>query len=172
MTTPREFDPIRALQTLNRHKVRYVLIGGFAGKLLGSTILTVDIDICYARDRGNLEHLAAALQELHAYLRGAPEGLPFRLDADTLQRGDSVTFVTDAGDLDILGTPSGTTGYEELSRNATTLDLGEVTVQVAALEDLIAMKRASGRPRDRIHLEVLAALRDEIEREAGAEAET
>jgi len=169
MTAPREFDPIRALQTLNRHEVKYVLIGGFAGKLLGSTILTVDIDICYARDRTNLEHLATALQELHAYLRGAPEGLPFRLDADILHRGDSFTFVTDAGDLDILGTPSGTTGYEELSRNATTLDLGEVTVQVAALEDLMAMKRASGRPRDRIHLEVLAALRDEIEREAEAE---
>jgi hypothetical protein len=169
MTAPREFDPIQALQTLNHHGVRYVLIGGFAGKLLGSTILTVDIDICYARDRANLERLAAALQELHAYLRGAPEDLPFRLDADTLQRGDSFTFVTDAGDLDILGTPSGTTGFEELSRNATTLDLGEVTVQVAALEDLMAMKRASGRPRDRIHLEVLAALRDEIERKAVAE---
>jgi hypothetical protein len=169
MTTPREFDPIQALQTLNRHEVRYVLIGGFAGKLLGSSILTVDIDICYARDRANLERLAAALQELHAYLRGAPEGLPFRLDADTLQRGDSFTFVTDAGDLDILGTPSGTTGYEELSRNATTLDLDEVTVQVAALEDLMAMKRAAGRPRDRIHLEVLAALRDEIEREGEVE---
>jgi hypothetical protein len=163
MTTQRQFDPIRALQALNRHAVRYVLIGGFAGKLLGSTILTVDIDICYARDRANLERLAAALRELRACLRGAPEGLPFRLDADTLQRGDSFTFVTDAGDLDILGTPSGTTGYEELSRNATTLDLGEVSVQVAALEDLMAMKRASGRPRDRIHLEVLAALRDEIE---------
>lgn len=166
MTVPRDFDPIRALQTLNRHKVEYVLIGGFAGKLLGSTILTVDIDICYARDRPNLERLAAALQELHAYLRGAPDSLPFRLDADTLQRGDSFAFVTDAGDLDILGTPPGTAGYEELARNATPLDLGEVTVQVAALEDLVAMKRASGRPRDRIHLEVLAALRDEIESQA------
>jgi hypothetical protein len=171
MTGPRDFDPIRALQTLNRHKVKYVLIGGFAGKLLGSTILTVDIDICYARDRANLERLSAALQELNAYLRGAPEGLPFRLDADTLQRGDSFTFVTDAGDLDVLGTPSGTAGYEELARNAAALDLGEVTVQVAALEDLMAMKRASGRPRDRIHLEVLAALRDEIERYAETKPE-
>jgi len=172
MTAPREFDPIRALQTLNRHEVQYVLIGGFAGKLLGSTILTVDIDLCYARDRTNLERLASALKELHAYLRGAPEGLPFRLDADTLQRGDGFTFVTDAGDLDLLGTPSGTNGYEELARNATALDLGEVQVRVAALEDLMAMKRASGRPRDRIHLEVLAALRDEIERETEAEAES
>jgi hypothetical protein len=42
-----------------------------------------------------------------------------------------------------------------------------VTVWVAGLEDLIAMKRASGRLRDLAHLEVLAALRDEIERTEG-----
>jgi len=161
--TPRDFDPIRAFQTLNRHGVRYVLIGGFAGKLLGSTILTVDVDVCYARDRANLERLAAALRELHATLRDAPDSLPFRLDADTLARGDAFTFVTDAGDLDILGTPAGSSGYEELARNATELDLGEVRVPVAALEDLMAMKRASGRARDRAHLEVPAALRDELE---------
>ena len=168
MTGPRQFDPIRAFQTLNRHDVRYVLIGGFAGKLRGSTILTVDIDICYARDRTNLDRLAAALTELHAYLRGVEEGLPFRLDAETLARGDSFTFVTDAGDLDILGTPSGSEGYEQLIRNASTLDLGEVMVSVAALEDLIAMKRAAGRPRDRAPREVLAALRDEIEAQESA----
>jgi len=163
----REFDPILALQTLNRHGVRYVLIGGFAGKLHGSTILTVDIDVCYARERDNLERLAAALRELGADLRGAPPGLPFRLDAETLRRGDSFTFVTDAGDLDVLGTPAGTGGYDELARNATPMDLGDVTVPVASLEDLMAMKRASGRPRDRAHLEVLAALRDELEQQAG-----
>jgi hypothetical protein len=169
MTVPRAFDPIRAFETLNRHGVRYVVIGGFAGKLLGSTILTVDVDICYARDDENLVRLAAALVELHADLRGAPEGLPFRLDAPTLRNGDSFTFVTDAGDLDVLGTPSGSDGYESLQRNAAELDLGEVTVWVASIEDLMGMKRASGRPRDLAHLEVLAALRDEIERAETAE---
>ena len=164
MTTDRQFDPIRSFQTLNRHGVQYVVIGGFAGKLLGSTILTVDIDVCYSRDPKNLERLAAALRELHAELRGADEGLPFRLDARTLRKGDTFTFVTDAGDLDILGMPSGSGGYEALRRNATELDLGEVRVWVAGIEDLIAMKRASGRLRDLAHLEVLSALRDELER--------
>jgi len=164
MTTERQFDPIRALQTLNRHAVAYVLIGGFAGKLHGSPALTVDIDVCYARDPANLERLAAALGELHPILRGAPPDIPFRLDARTLAAGDAFTFVTDAGDLDILGTPAGSNGFEELARNAIEMDLGEVRVRVAALEDLIAMKRASGRPRDRAHLEILAALRDEADR--------
>lgn len=163
--TERVFDPIRAIQTLNRHGVRYVLIGGFAGKLHGSTILTVDIDICYDRSRQNLERLADALLELGAAVRGAPEGLPFRLDAETLHRGDRFTFVTDAGDLDVLGTPAGSEGYEQLARNAIAVDLDGFRVMVASLDDLIAMKRAAGRPRDRAHLEVLGALREELDRQ-------
>lgn len=159
----RDFDPIRALATLNRHGVRYVVIGGFAGKLRGSTILTVDVDVCYARDPENLEALAAALGQLHATLRGAPEDLPFRLDARTLANGDAFTFVTDAGDLDILGTPAGVSGFDELARNATELDLDGTVVRVAAIDDLIRMKRAAARPRDLAHLEVLMVLRDEID---------
>jgi len=164
--TERTFDPLRALATLNRHGVRYVLIGGFAGKLHGSPILTVDIDICYGRDPTNIELLVDALRDLHPTLRGAPADSPFRLDAMTIRNGDAFTFVTDAGDLDILGTPTGTRGYDELARTAVRMDLGDVTVDVASLDDLIAMKRAAGRPRDRAHLEVLAALRDEIDRRA------
>lgn len=162
----REFDPLRTLETLNRHGVRYVLIGGFAGKLHGSPALTADIDICYARDAGNLDRLVAALGELHPVLRGADESLPFRLDARTIRNGDSFTFVTDAGDLDILGTPAGTGGFEQLARTAVRMDLDGVVVDVASLDDLIAMKQASGRPRDRAHLEILGALRDEIDRGA------
>lgn len=161
------FDPLRALETLNRHRVRFVIIGAFAGRLLGSPSLTRDLDICYARDRQNLEALAEALQELHARLRGVDEGVPFRLDAKTLALGDSFTFITDAGDLDILGTPSGTTGFEDLERTAEEFALGGFSVRVASVDSLIRMKRAAGRPKDLIEVEVLAALRDEIDKLEG-----
>lgn len=160
---PAAFDPLRALETLDRHGVRFVVIGAFAGRLLGSPSLTRDLDICYARDRENLSALAAALQELHARLRGVDEDAPFRLDAKTLANGDSFTFVTDAGDLDILGTPSGTTGYDELARTAEETDLGGIRVRIASIDSLIRMKRAAGRPKDLIEVEVLAALRDELD---------
>ena len=88
----------------------------------------------------------------------------FILDARTLRAGDTFTFVTNAGDFDIIGTPAGTSGYEELARNAEPMDLDGMQVQVVAIEDLIRMKRAAGRPKDRIELEVLGALREEIER--------
>ena len=164
---PAPFDPLGALETLDRHKVRFVVIGAFAGRLLGSPSLTRDLDICYARDRENLEALASALQELHARLRGVKDDVPYRLDANTLAKGDSFTFMTDAGDLDVLGTPSGTAGYEELSRTAEDVELGGIKVRIASIDSLIRMKRAAGRPKDLIEVEVLSALRDEMDSPSG-----
>lgn len=162
--TARAFDPERLLETLLRHKVRFVLIGGFAGRLFGSPSLTNDLDVCYARDAKNLSALSAALLELHASLRGAPAGLPFRPDVPTLSAGDHFTFSTDAGNLDCLGTPVGSRGYPDLVAGATTMSIGKMNVPVAALDDLIRLKQASARPKDLVEVEILAALRDEIDR--------
>jgi hypothetical protein len=160
----RRFDPLEILRRLNANGVRYVLIGGLAAKAHGSPTLTVDIDICYDRNRDNLERLAAVLGGLGAVLRGAPADLPFRPDAETLRRSDSFTLRTDLGDLDVLGTPSGTVGFNELDVNANPTELADgLVVRVASLDDLIRMKRAAGRPKDRVELEILGALRDEIE---------
>jgi hypothetical protein len=163
MTGQPSFDPIRLLETLDRHGVRYVVIGGIAARILGSPTVTRDLDICYARDVANLRALAAALGELHVQLRGVEPGLPFRADVRTLRAGDTFTLETDAGDLDLLGTPAGTDGYADLARAAARTDLGGQEVLVASVDDLIRMKRAAGRPKDLIEVEVLGALRDEIE---------
>jgi hypothetical protein len=78
-------------------------------------------------------------------------------------RGSNFTFRTRAGAVDVLGLPAGVSGYDELAANAVEEDLGGVAVKVSALDDLITMKLAAGRPKDRIEVEVLAAVRDEIE---------
>lgn len=163
MNLPKTFDPLRLLRALNEAGVRYVVIGAFAGRLLGSPTLTRDLDICYARDRANLDALAGVLRAFHARLRGVDENVPFKLDARALAAGDSFTFVTDAGDLDVLATPQGTLGYEDLARTATETDLDGLSVLVTSIDDLIRMKRAAGRPKDLIEVEVLAVLRDEID---------
>ena len=41
------FDPLTALRTLLERGVRFVLIGGYAGALRGSPVITGDVDICY-----------------------------------------------------------------------------------------------------------------------------
>jgi hypothetical protein len=159
-----EFRPDEVIRLLGRHEVRYVLIGGLAAITHGAGVVTQDVDVCYARDPGNLERLTDALREVHADLRGAAPGLPFRLDAKTLARGDSFTFTTDVGWVDILPTPSGVDGYDELARTADPYTLFDHRVLVASLDDLIRMKRAAGRPKDLLAVEELGALRDEIDR--------
>jgi hypothetical protein len=160
---PAPFDPLKALRVLLGRGVRFVIIGGFGGRLYGSPSVTNDLDLCYAREKPNLEGMAAALVDLHARLRGAPEDVPFLLDAETLARGDHFTFTTDAGSLDIMGTPAGVEGFEDLDRAATEMDLDGVRVRVASLDDLIRMKLAARRPKDLIEAEVLGALRDELD---------
>ena len=157
------FDPLTALRTLVGRGVRFVLIGGYAGALRGSPVITGGLDICYARDDDNVERLAGALLSLDAHLRGALRDVPFQLDERTLRAGDHFTCSTSVGALDILGTPSGTKGFADLDANSTDEVIDGLTVRVASIEDLIRMKRAAGRPKDLIALEWLAAVRDEID---------
>ena len=155
-----EYDPAAALRVLHEHGVRFVVIGGVAMFVLGTPTTTTDLDICYARDARNLEALATALGEIGAVLRGAPEGVPFVLDAETLRFGDTFTFTTTVGDLDIHGTPRGTSGYEDLASRAEPYDLGDgLDTLVCSVDDLIRMKEASGRLKDRAHLDLLHALK-------------
>jgi hypothetical protein len=159
------FEPDRILRTLLDHDVRFVVIGGLAGNLRGTPVVTHDIDVCYLRERDNLERLASALADLHARLRAAHEEdeLPFTLDARALVLGDTFRLRTDFGPLDILATPSGTGGFDDLDGAATTERIGEgLFVRVASVEDLIRMKRAAGRTKEQFHLPELEALRDEI----------
>jgi hypothetical protein len=161
MTAQPAFDPLRLLAALHEGGIRYIVVGGFAGNLQGSPSFTTDLDICYARDDANVEALAKVLVSLGAKLRGVDREVPFRLDARSLKAGDSFTFMTDGGPFDILGTPSGTGGFEDLARNATPMELDGRTTLVASIDDLIRMKRAAGRDKDLIEVEVLGALREE-----------
>ena len=159
------FEPDRILRVLLEHQVRFVVVGGLAGNIRGTPVVTHDIDVCYSRDRSNCERLASALAVLHARLRlpRDEDEVVFPLDARSLLLGDTFTLRTDFGPLDVIGTPSGTRGFEDLDGGATTEQLGDdLPVRVASVEDLIRMKRASGRTKDRLHLPELEALRDEI----------
>jgi hypothetical protein len=156
------FQPVSIIHALLDREVRFVLIGGLAGAIRGSPVITGDVDVCYARDRDNLGRLAEALGGMRARLRGAPPDVPFKLDAAALEAGDHFTFATELGALDCLGTPAGTDGFADLDASATSESLDGIVVRVASLDDLIRMKRAAGRRQDLIAVEWLEALRDEL----------
>ena len=146
-----EFDPQPILEALARHGVDYVLIGGLAGTAHGSAYITGDVDVAYERSPDNLERLASALVELGAVLRGAPPDLPFLLDVETLRAGLNFTFDTRFGALDILGEPAGAPHYAKLHSAAETGNFWGVSIRVASLDHLIAMKEAAGRDKDKLH---------------------
>lgn len=153
-----DFNPGTFIDALKRADVDFVVIGGVALGLHGSALVTYDTDVMYARDRENIERLAAALGELEVRLRGVPADLPFRPDAKTLQAGMNFTFTSDSGDLDILGEVGGISSYEGLRTRARIMRLGGQEAHVASVQDLIAMKQAAGRTKDKRALDDLAAI--------------
>jgi len=136
-------------------------VGGFAGTVLGSPRITIDLDVVYARDADNLRRLAAALAPHAPYLRGAPPGLPFTLDVATLERGLNFTLSTRLGDLDLLGEVAGGGTYDALASNAATVQVFGIDIAVVTLPTLIRLKRAAGRPKDLEAIAELEALLDE-----------
>lgn len=158
------FQPERLIHLLVKHQVRFVVVGGVAATLHGSAMITGDVDVAYERKKENLARLADALREAHADLRGVEEDLPFSPDQPTLQAGTNFTFITDLGNLDCLGWIEGIASYEALASHAVVMRIGDDDVQVASLDDLIAMKQAAGRSKDRIavlELDEIKKMREE-----------
>lgn len=166
MSEVEAFEPEEILRRLAEARVRFILIGGLASQAYGSPSVTFDLDICPATDQDNLEALAGVLEDVSAIRRGLPADAPAMppLDARTLRRGSLFTLSTAYGQFDVLTNPDPGFDYEALDRGAITVDVFGFGVRVAALDDVIAMKRAAGRPKDRIELEILGALREELDR--------
>lgn len=162
-----EFRPDRLLERLGRAEVDYVVVGGVAGQAHGTTLFTGDLDICCSGAPENLERLGDALVALGARLRGVAEDVPFVPDGRTLRHTRILTLDTPFGPLDLLVDPSGSPGYARLSERSLKVEWTGTTIKVASLEDLIAMKRAAGRPKDLLVLEELEAIQ-RILRERGA----
>jgi hypothetical protein len=118
----------------------------------------------YARSTANLERLQKTLASLSPYLRGAPPGLPFRLDVATLQSGLNFTLTTDVGELDLFGEVAGGGRYEDLLPQSDMLDVFGVSCRCLGLDALIRVKRAAGRPKDFEALAELEALAEERSR--------
>jgi hypothetical protein len=149
------------LATLAKHQVAFIVVGGAAAIAHGSARLTQDLDIVYRRTPENLDRLVAALSDYKPYLRGAPLGLPFRWERDTLARGLNFTLVTSLGDIDLLGEIPGGGTYEDLRSGAITLKVFGATCLCLSLPQLIRAKRAAGRPRDLEALAELEAIEEE-----------
>ncbi len=153
-----DFDPQALLAALAAESVDHVVIGGIAAVLHGSPRSTFDLDITFDTAADNLARLGRALIGLGATLRGAPTDLPFVPDARTLRRVEVLTLDTRAGSLDVLSRPAGAPSFATLRERADRYDIDGLQVLVAAIEDLITMKTAAGRPKDLADIAELDAI--------------
>jgi hypothetical protein len=142
-------DAAAILRTLADHRVDYVVIGGLAVQAHGHTRTTQDLDLVPEGSPANLARLRSALAALGARPVGARDPEPITLPTTGVAELD-----TDAGGVDVHLDPPGAAPYEALRSRALELELDAATVAVAGVDDLIAMKRASGRPID--HSDILA----------------
>ena len=146
------------VECLDRYRVCYVVIGGVAAMLQDVPIQeTLDVDVVPEREAKNLKALANALREMEARLRvpDEPEGIEVALDERTFRDVSTLTFMTRFGPFDILFEPSGAPAYADLARRALVLRRFDRDIAVASIDDLIAMKRSTGREKDAAHLTIL-----------------
>jgi hypothetical protein len=152
------------LVALAANDVEFVIIGGLAATLHGSARVTYDLDVVYHRTPENLANIVAALSPYQPYLRGAPEGLPFKFDVETLKRGLNFTLATSAGPIDLLGELSGIGSYEAVRARANAASMFEGAYLFIDLEGLITSKKAAGRPKDLETIAELETIREERRR--------
>lgn len=147
-------DAEQLLGALARHRVDYIVIGGVAIQAYGHVRTTQDLDVIAAWTPENAGRLAAALRELGARLRGVDADL-LGIDpgnAQHLYEGGNFLLTTPHGDLDVFAvdqTAGAPASYQELRDRAVPVEVFGVRLLVAHPEDLIRMKSAASRFRDR-----------------------
>jgi hypothetical protein len=149
------------LHLLTQNEVEFIIVGGAAATAHGSARLTTDLDVVYRRTNENIARIVNALRPIQPYLRGAPPGLPFDWSVQTIQKGLNFTLISTLGSLDLLGEIVGGGGYDQLLPETIKVEIAGVDCLCLALDRLIKVKRAAGRPKD---LEVVAEL-EQIRRE-------
>jgi hypothetical protein len=161
---PAELRTRELLAALEQHQVRFLILGGFAAQLHGATRQTKDLDLCPARDEDNLTRLADALSDLGARLRLPPElgDVEVLPSSRLLAEMTTTHWRTHAGDVDVLNAIAGNDGrpmdFAELAARAVTIHLGNVTLLIAGLGDIIAAKERANRPKDHAVLPELRAI--------------
>jgi predicted nucleotidyltransferase len=156
-------EPLRLrllLERLTEAGVEFVLVGGLAVNAWGYLRATRDVDLVPNPSPQNLERMEVLLRDLGGRVE-VGGGL---LDVDAirtfLRTGDRTLVLTELGRVDVLQGLPQVPSFAALGERATEVDLDGLVVRVCSLDDLLAMKRASDRPRDRDDLEALEAARE------------
>jgi hypothetical protein len=140
-------DVERIFATLDAHGVEYVVVGGIAVQVHGHVRMTNDVDLIPSPTPENLARLADVLTELDARVLN-PGSEHLKIDARMLPRATLWQFSTRHGDIDVLHDAPGAAPFPQLRERALMIVPGDHPIPIAGRDDLIKMKRATGRPVD------------------------
>lgn len=158
-----ELDPEKLLRSLVEHEVEFCVIGAVAAWLQGSPTVTLDLDVMPQRDLDNADRLAAALNALGVRQpSGAAES---ELEGADFLGWQIQRFETTAGPLDVVPHAAAIGGFEDVA--TIKLTLGDFSVRVITLDEVIASKEQLGRPKDTAALPALYATREALRRKQG-----
>jgi predicted nucleotidyltransferase len=153
-------EPLRLRELLERlaeAEIDFVLVGGLAVNAWGYLRATRDVDVVPDPSPENLELLEALLKELGGRVDVGGRLLDSAAISTFLKTGDRTLVVTDLGQVDVLQGLPQVPAFAVLDSEASEIEIEGLSVRVCSLKHLLAMKRASERPRDRDDLEALEA---------------
>lgn len=136
------------LKVLAENQIDFMVIGGFAGVLYGSAMVTRDLDICMLITPAEVERLRSVLAPYNPVHRMTPQKVPFATEPRSLTGIKNIYLDTDLGALDILSAVKGLPDFSTLRQRATPFDLFGVRVWALSITDLIEAKKQMGRPKD------------------------
>lgn len=155
---------LELLRKLSAQNVDYILVGGMAAIAHGASTVTEDVDICIKFDLATMERLLRALQDEHPRQRMNPARPPLGDDPKAYIDFKNLYLITDDGVLDLLGEIAAIGDFDKISPHTVEMDLGGFRCRVIGLEDLIACKRAIGRPKDVRVADELELVRSRVEK--------
>lgn len=151
---PGEIDFHKILETLSRHKVEFIVVGGICAVLHGAPVTTFDIDLVHSRKDENLERLLSALKELEAFYREKKE-LKIRPTTSHIATKGHHLLMTKFGPLDLLGIIGKDHDFEELASHTEKVSIDGQEISMLDLETLIAVKAETARDKDNYMLAIL-----------------
>lgn len=136
----------------------FVVVGGYAGVLHGSSLVTNDLDICAVLSSENVQKLRTVLADLHPVHRMTHKKLSFLEHPAAGTPVANLYLETDGGIVDVLSSILGVGDYGRLRRAAVEIPLFGRKCPVISLEDLITAKEAVGREKDLLAVKELKAI--------------
>jgi hypothetical protein len=150
----------RLLQRLASSDLEFVVVGGYAAMLHGSSLVTRDLDICMMLDETNLAQLRSILVDLAPIHRFTAARLPFGTIPAPGTQLQNLYLETSWGALDVRTVMKGVGDFERIKKTAALIEVMGVKCRLIALDDLITVKEAVARPKDLQAVVELRAIRE------------